>query len=404
LGFAYLGIVAIGLIVLWTGYRKRERWAWCVMLIILLCFAFPSSVLPVVMQIRRFGWPDFLDLFGAFRGGEWLPCWIVSLRPNYIGGIACVPVLILSGLLNFLVMLVALLLPVKSFFWKPVPPEQGARTKIATLLKKHTWVWVLALLLVVTLAVVWIVRSRIASTQRSADEYQQSIAETFRPYNMVAVDLAKVENAVTMRAAGQEDAIVVAVVRDGAVFLGSDKVDPAQLGSRIRDKLANKTDKTIYLRADARAQYRDVENVIDAMRSAGAEEVGLVTQRKEDAQPEDHLWFGNPLLKSVGLEVFIPSPPETPARGSSSPDRTIVVHVIYHPNAAPAYKINAADVAHAELQSKLTEIYANRAERVMFVKGDDNLRFSDIADVIDIGRASNVDHIGMLTPGVTAGK
>jgi len=119
LGFASLGIVAIGLIVLWTGYRKKERWAWFVMLIILLCFSFPSSVLPVLLQIHRFGWPILLDLFGAFRGGEWLHCWIVSLRPNYIGGIACGTVLILSRLLNFLLMLLALLLPIKAFFWGP---------------------------------------------------------------------------------------------------------------------------------------------------------------------------------------------------------------------------------------------------------------------------------------------
>jgi hypothetical protein len=119
LGFASLGIAAIGLIVLWTGYRKVERWAWFVMLIILLSFSFPSSVLPVLLEIHRFGWSIFLDLFGAFRGGEWLHCWIVSLRPNYSNGIACATVLILSGLLNFLLMLLALLLPIKAFFWSP---------------------------------------------------------------------------------------------------------------------------------------------------------------------------------------------------------------------------------------------------------------------------------------------
>ena len=119
LGFAYLGIAAIGLIVLWTGYRKKERWAWFVMLVILLFFSFPSSALPVLLEIHRFGWSILLDLFRAFPGGEWLHCWILSLRPNYLGGIACVPVLILGGLLNFLVMLVALLLPIKAFFWSP---------------------------------------------------------------------------------------------------------------------------------------------------------------------------------------------------------------------------------------------------------------------------------------------
>ena len=404
LGFADLGIVAIGLIVLWTGYRKKECWAWFVMLIILLCFSFPSFVLPVLLQVRHFGWPILLDLFGAFRGGEWLHCWIVSSRSNYCVGIECVQVLILSGLLNFLVMLVALLLPIKAFFWKPVPPQPGMRTKIAALLKKHTWVWVLALLLVFVLAAAFIMRSRKASTQNSVAHNQQSNAWRSLPPPIVAVDLAKAENAVAMPEAGYEDAIVVAVTRVGSVFLGQNRIDPAQLGSYLRDNRTDRTGETMYVRADARAQYRDVENAIKAMRSAGAEEVGLLTKRREDAaQPETSLWIGNPLLRSVGLEVSFPSPSKTPARGSSSPDRTIVVHVIYRPNAAPAYKINSADVAHADLQSRLNEIFANRAERVLFIKGDDDLNFSDIADVIDIGKASNVDHIGLVAPGVTAG-
>ena len=59
------------------------------------------------------------------------------------------------------------------------------------------------------------------------------------------------------------------------------KVDPAQLGSLVRDKLADKTDKTIYIRADARAQYRTVEDAIDDVRTAGVEEVGMLTQKKE---------------------------------------------------------------------------------------------------------------------------
>ena len=402
LGFAYIGIVAIGLIVLWTGYRKKERWAWLVMLIILLCFSFPSSALPVLLQIHRFGWPILLDLFGAFRGGEWLHCWIVSLRPNYSSGIACMPVLILSSLLNFLVMLVALLLTIKAFFWEPIPTQPGMRTKIGALLKKQTWVWVLALLLVILLAAAFIIGSRKASTQNSVAQNQQSNAWRFMPPPIVEVDMVKAENAVAMPEAGNEDAIVVIIARNGMVFLGQNRIDLAQLGSYIRDKQASKTDKTIYLRADARAQYRDVESAIDNLRSTGAKEVRLLTKRKKDAQPEDYLWIGNPLLKSVGLDVLIPSLPETPTRRSSLQDRTVIVHVIYRPNATPAYKIDAADVAHADLQSRLNEIFANRAERVMFIKGDDNLNFSDIADVIDIGRASNVDHIGLMTPGVIA--
>ena len=70
----------------------------------------------------------------------------------------------------------------------------------------------------------------------------------------------------------------------------------------------------------------------------------------------------------------------------------------------PTYKINENDVTHADLLPRLTEIYANRAERVMFVRGDDNVNFGTIADVIDIGRAANVDHIGLMTPKIQAGQ
>ncbi len=96
--------------------------------------------------------------------------------------------------------------------------------------------------------------------------------------------MARVDNPTNMPDADKEDAIVVAVTRDGAVFLGQNKVDPSELGSLVRDKLADKTDKTIYVRADARAQYKVVEDAIDDVRTAGVEEVGLLTQRREGNQ------------------------------------------------------------------------------------------------------------------------
>ncbi len=104
-----------------------------------------------------------------------------------------------------------------------------------------------------------------------------------------------------------------------------------------------------------------------------------------------------------GLDALVPQPPKNPQQQQPS-DRTIVVQVLYRPGQSPAYRINDTDVAHAELLPRLTEIYANRAERVMFVKGDDNVNFAYIADVIDIGKAANVDHIGLMTPKIQAGE
>ena len=99
--------------------------------------------------------------------------------------------------------------------------------------------------------------------------------------NKVQIDMAKVDNATSMPDADKDDAIVVAVTRDGGVFLGQDKVDPSVLGSMVQEKLADKTDKTIYFRADARAQFRAVEDAIDNVRTAGVDEIGLLTQKKE---------------------------------------------------------------------------------------------------------------------------
>jgi biopolymer transport protein ExbD/biopolymer transport protein TolR len=99
--------------------------------------------------------------------------------------------------------------------------------------------------------------------------------------NKVAIDMAKVSNATAMPDADKEDAIVVAVTRDGGLFLGQDKVAVTELGTKVSEKLADKPGKTIYVRADARAQYRTVEDAVDTVRTAGVENIGLLTQQRE---------------------------------------------------------------------------------------------------------------------------
>src|ERR1039458_219705 len=78
-----------------------------------------------------------------------------------------------------------------------------------------------------------------------------------------------------------------------------------------------------------------------------------------------------------GPDALGPPPPKDPTKQQPPTDRTIVVQVLYRPGAAPAYKINETDYAKVDLLPKLTEIYANRAERVMFVKGDDDVNRSE---------------------------
>jgi biopolymer transport protein TolR len=104
-----------------------------------------------------------------------------------------------------------------------------------------------------------------------------------------------------------------------------------------------------------------------------------------------------------GLDALVPQPPKNPQQQQQN-DRTIVVQVEAHKNGPPTYKINETPYAKGELLQRLTDIYANRAERVMFVKGDDDVNFSAIAEVIDIGHAANADHIGLMTPKILAGQ
>ena len=71
-----------------------------------------------------------------------------------------------------------------------------------------------------------------------------------------------------------------------------------------------------------------------------------------------------------GLDALVPQPPKNPNQQQPN-DRTIVVQITARPaSGIPTYKINQDDVAKNELRTKLDEIFAPRAERVMFVKGD----------------------------------
>ncbi|MGD0681138.1 MAG: biopolymer transporter ExbD [Terracidiphilus sp.] len=100
--------------------------------------------------------------------------------------------------------------------------------------------------------------------------------------NKVVIDMVEVVNPVAMPDADKEDAIVVAITRSGDVFLGQNKTSIDVLGGQVREKMVdNPGNKTIFIRADARAEYRAVEDAIDAVRTAGVEDVGLLTQKRE---------------------------------------------------------------------------------------------------------------------------
>ena len=105
--------------------------------------------------------------------------------------------------------------------------------------------------------------------------------------NKVNVDLPKANAAVIMDNANKEDAVTVAVTRDGSTYLGGDKVNPDDLATKISAKLQNKPEgeKQVYMRADIRANYGKVMDVVDQVRAAGVSQLGLLTERTETETP-----------------------------------------------------------------------------------------------------------------------
>jgi biopolymer transport protein ExbD/biopolymer transport protein TolR len=95
----------------------------------------------------------------------------------------------------------------------------------------------------------------------------------------VSVDLARVNNPREMHDADKEDATVLAITRDGKIFLGSDSITVDKITAKVKDRVADKLDKTVFIKSDARAKYGDVVAVVDAVRAAGVDAIGLLADK-----------------------------------------------------------------------------------------------------------------------------
>ena len=110
-------------------------------------------------------------------------------------------------------------------------------------------------------------------------------------------------------------------------------------------------------------------------------------------------------LTPKGLDALVPQPPPpNQKQPPPTPDRTIVVQLLDRgPGQTPGLKINQDEATWENLQGHLTDIFKTRAEKVMFVKGDDNIPFADVANVIDIAHSAGVDKVGLITAKIEAG-
>ncbi len=98
----------------------------------------------------------------------------------------------------------------------------------------------------------------------------------------VTVDMYKGKNPIAMQAADKSDAIIVAIQKDGGTFLGTTKMPAEDLPPKVKDLLTNRLDKMVFVRADSRARYQKVVDVVDNLRAAGVDQLGLLTDKIDD--------------------------------------------------------------------------------------------------------------------------
>ena len=103
------------------------------------------------------------------------------------------------------------------------------------------------------------------------------------------VDMVKTKNPVAMGDAEKEDAVLIAITRDGKTYMGTNVMAPDSLPSKVKDMLSSKLNKTVYLKADQRAKYSVVTDVVDNLRAAGVDQLGLLTEQiqAEAAKPAE---------------------------------------------------------------------------------------------------------------------
>ncbi|HEV3513027.1 MAG TPA: biopolymer transporter ExbD [Candidatus Sulfotelmatobacter sp.] len=101
----------------------------------------------------------------------------------------------------------------------------------------------------------------------------------------ISVDMAKVNNPEQMPDADKEDALLVSITRDNKVYFGSEQIQVESLTEKVKDRLANKADKRVYVKADMRTRFGGVVQVVDAVRAAGVDDLGLLTDQRKTSTP-----------------------------------------------------------------------------------------------------------------------
>ncbi|MBZ5514608.1 MAG: biopolymer transporter ExbD [Acidobacteriia bacterium] len=199
----------------------------------------------------------------------------------------------------------------------------------------------------------------------------------------ISVELAVTSNAVAMPDADKEDSLIVAVTHKGSVYFGIDPITPAALAEKVKGGLSTRTEKKLYIKADARTPYANVMKVLDAVRKAGVTAPILLTAQRETPEP-------GKLVPPKGLEVLV---------GPSSPSgaESTVVQLLNSGERWPVLKISNEDIPWASLESRLRQRFTSRSEKVVLVKADGLLPFARVVHVIDVCRSTGAQ-VFLVTP------
>jgi biopolymer transport protein TolR len=200
----------------------------------------------------------------------------------------------------------------------------------------------------------------------------------------ISVQLSVTSHAVPMPDADQEDALIVSVTNDGRVYFGVDPLSPAALAEKVKRGLSKRTERKIYVKADARTSYANVVKVLEAVRAAGVEALNLLTAQPDSPKP-------GTLVPPKGLEVLVGPP-------SSSGSEPAVVQVLSSGKGRPSLRFNSETIPRANLQSRLTRFFQNRSDKVVQIKAEGRLPFGAVVDAIDACRSTGA-RIVLAMPG-----
>lgn len=198
----------------------------------------------------------------------------------------------------------------------------------------------------------------------------------------ISVDLPVTSSAVSIPDAEREGALIVSITEGGSAYFGTNPISPSALRETVQSRLSNQTEKTLYIKADARTPYANVLKVLDAVRTVGVEPTLLTAQPDS---PE-----AGTVMPPKGFDVLL---------GPPSASESIVLQLLNSGQRRPTLKINNEPIAWANLQTDLRQLLHSRSEKMFLIKADGLLPFAQVVEVMDACNSTGAKVV-LITPGL----